>query len=71
MFTFGIFFRNHKSAQVKLNDPNVNEKLTMDKPINFLIHGFMSGLDAGNVHHIAIPFDFHFDKMFSTVQKNT
>lgn len=40
-------FRDQQSAQIKLNDANVKEKLTADKSINFVIHGFQSGLKEG------------------------
>lgn len=48
--------RNHESAEIKLNDDELKNKLTTDRPTNFVIHGFMSGLDAGIVIHFTFAF---------------
>lgn len=37
-------------SQVFLNDSNINGKLDFSKPINFLTHGWLSGLLDRNMH---------------------
>lgn len=49
-------FSEKQSAEVKLNDPEVNQKLNPNRPTNFIIHGFMSGLDAGTIHRQLLVF---------------
>lgn len=37
-------------SQVFLNDSDIKEKLDFSKPINFLTHGWLSGLLDRNMH---------------------
>lgn len=36
--------------QAFLNDKDIDSKLDFSKPVNFLIHGWLSGLYDGNMH---------------------
>lgn len=52
IYTFvSAFYRNGKQlVQTYLNDPKIREKLDFGYPINFVIHGWLSGLDGGNLY---------------------
>ncbi|XP_031616461.1 phospholipase A1-like isoform X2 [Contarinia nasturtii] len=36
--------------QTFLNDPDIKSKIDFTKPVNFLIHGWMGGLNGGNIY---------------------
>lgn len=40
--------------QTYFNDPDINSKLNLKKPVNFIIHGWLGGLNGGNVY---LPID--------------
>lgn len=41
-------FRKLEYAEIKWKDAEFRTKLTTDRPINFVIHGFMAGLKSGS-----------------------
>lgn len=47
--------------QVFLNDSDIDEKLDFSKPINFLLHGWLSGLLDRNMHLLGyddVPYEY-------------
>lgn len=40
--------------QTYFNDPDILQKLDMTKPVSFLIHGWLGGLNGGNMY---LPYE--------------
>lgn len=40
--------------QTYFNDPDIVEKIDMTKPVSFLIHGWLGGLNGGNMY---LPYE--------------
>lgn len=43
--------------QVFINDPNVNIKMDMTKPLNFVVHGFLQSFRGGMAANYQAPLD--------------
>lgn len=59
-------FRNGDFKEVKLNDPNVNEKMNLTLPVNFLVHGYnlFTFMDLPGIVVSAIYIYRHHSDMF-------
>lgn len=51
--TVTVIRKQSDLKQTFLNDPNIESKVDFTKPIHLLIHGWLGGLDGGNMY---LPF---------------